>query len=145
MEKGIKPIHLKGDLLHYSYYTIEEHIKQINYFTDIAATAYDLKGAKPSLFKVFMSSKFMFFKTYFLKLGILDGYYGWIISKNSAHATFLKYSKIRELQKEKLDVTIFFLDTEKLKSPNSGLGQFCALTLAKQLNNCGSNDQLASM
>lgn len=100
MEKGIKPIHLKGDLLHYSYYTIEEHIKQINYFTDIAAKAYVLKGAKPSLFKVFMSSKFMFFKTYFLKLGILDGYYGWIISKNSAHATFLKYSKIRELQKE---------------------------------------------
>ncbi|MBC8398918.1 MAG: glycosyltransferase family 2 protein [Flavobacteriales bacterium] len=100
MEKGIKPIHLTGDLLHYSYYTIEEHIKQINYFTDIAAKAYVQKGAKPSLFKVFASAKFMFFKTYFLKLGILDGYYGWIISKNSAHATFLKYSKIRELQKE---------------------------------------------
>ena len=101
MEKGIKPVHIKGDLLHYSYYTIEEHIKQINYFTDIAAKAYVLKGSKPSLFKVYASAKFMFFKTYFLKLGILDGYYGWIISKNSAHATFLKYSKIRELQKGK--------------------------------------------
>jgi len=101
MEKGIKPIHLNGDLLHYSYYTIEEHIKQINYFTDIAANEYAQKGAKASLFKVFASTKFMFFKTYFLKLGILDGYYGWIISKNSAHATFLKYSKIRELQKRK--------------------------------------------
>jgi glycosyltransferase involved in cell wall biosynthesis len=101
MEKGIKSVHLNGDLLHYSYYTIEEHIKQINYFTDIAANAYAQKGVKPSLFKVFASAKFMFIKTYFLKLGILDGYYGWIISKNSAHATFLKYSKIRELQKGK--------------------------------------------
>jgi glycosyltransferase involved in cell wall biosynthesis len=101
MEKGIKSVHLNGDLLHYSYYTIEEHIKQINYFTDIAAKAYAQKGVKPSLFKVFASAKFMFFKSYFLKLGVLDGYYGWIISKNSAYATFLKYSKIRELQKGK--------------------------------------------
>ena len=101
MEEGIKPTHLKGDLLHYSYYTQEEHIKQINYFTEIAAKAYAEKGVNPSLFKVYFSAKFMFFKTYFLKAGFLDGYYGWIISKNSAHATFLKYAKIRDIQKGK--------------------------------------------
>lgn len=31
---------LKGNLLHYSYYSVEDHYKQVNYFTDIASKAY---------------------------------------------------------------------------------------------------------
>lgn len=101
MEKGIKPIHLNGDLMHYSFYTISDHIKQINFFTDIAAKAYFERGVSPSRFRVYLSTAFMFFKTYFIKLGVLDGYYGWVISKKSAYATYLKYSKIRNLQNNK--------------------------------------------
>jgi len=98
MEKGIKPVHLNGDLLHYSFYTISDHIRQINFFTDIAAKAYFERGVSPSRLRVYLSTAFMFFKTYFIKLGVLDGYYGWVISKKSAYATYLKYSKIRNLQ-----------------------------------------------
>jgi hypothetical protein len=40
-----------------------------------------------------------FFKSYFIQLGILDGYYGLVVSAISAQASFYKYLKMRELQK----------------------------------------------
>ena len=36
--------HLKGDILHYSYYTQEDHYKQVEYFTNIASKAFVESG-----------------------------------------------------------------------------------------------------
>lgn len=99
-EKNAKIAHLQGDILHYSYYTIADHIKQVNYFTDIAAQAYLKKGKKSNGLKVLFSPWIKFLRDYFFKLGILDGYYGFVISVISAHATFLKYVKLYRLQNE---------------------------------------------
>ncbi len=86
--------HLKGNLLHYSFYTIEEHIAQSNKFSSIATNSRYAKGKKVSLLKITFAPLFKFFKEYFIKLGILDGIYGFTISKISAHETFLKYIKL---------------------------------------------------
>ena len=89
---------LKGDLLHYSYYTIKQHLDQVNYFTDILAKEqYQTKGA--SILKILISPWIKFIKDYFIKLGILDGYYGFVVCFVSSFATFIKYAKIRRLQK----------------------------------------------
>ncbi len=90
---------LKGDLLHYSFYTIDDHIKQIKKFTDISAKAYFEQGKRSNLFKIFFKPIWKFLQDYFIRMGILDGYYGFKISVISAKATSLKYVKIRELQK----------------------------------------------
>ncbi|MFC2100753.1 glycosyltransferase family 2 protein [Bacteroidota bacterium] len=88
---------LKGDLYHYSYYNISEHMIQANHFSDIAADVLFSGGKNAGLFKLFFSPIFRFIRDYFFKLGILDGYYGFIICQLSAHAVFLKYSKLRQL------------------------------------------------
>ena len=90
---------LDGDLLHYSYYTIEEHISQYNKFTTLTAREAFLKGKRSSLLQVIFSPWVKFMKSYFIQLGFLDGYYGLLICINSAHATFLKYTKLRALEK----------------------------------------------
>lgn len=100
MESNKKSLHLKGDLLHYSFYTINQHIRQINLFTDISAQAAYDKGKRSHLGKIIFKPIFKFFHGYFIKLGMLDGYYGLIICVNSAHAKFLKYTKLYELQKQ---------------------------------------------
>jgi len=93
---------IKKDILHYSYYTISEHIKQVNYFTDISAKAYFLAGKRSSIFKIFFSPIFKFFSSYFLRFGFLDGYLGFVQTVISANETFLKYVKLKEIQdKEK--------------------------------------------
>ena len=100
VEKNTKIAHLKGDILHYSYYTIHDHIKQMNYFTEIMAKEAFAKGKRKSLLKILFSPLIKFIKSYFFQLGILDGYYGLVICLISAHATFIKYVKIAELAKK---------------------------------------------
>ncbi len=92
--------HLRGDILHYSYYSISEHIQQTNYFTDLSAKAYLAKGKKGYLIKIFFNPIISFIKSYVLKLGFLDGYYGFVISVLAGQSTFLKYIKLRQLLRD---------------------------------------------
>lgn len=98
MDNNTTTQHLNIDLLHYSFNSVEQHLKQIEYFTDISSKAAFDKGKKSSNLKIFYKSTFKFFRDYILKLGFLDGYYGYVICKNSAHAKRLKYSKLKALQ-----------------------------------------------
>lgn len=98
MDEGASTGHLNGDLLHYSYYTIDDHIKQVNYFTTIAAKAHYEQGKRSNIFKILFSPVIKMFKDYIVKAGFLDGYHGLVICIISAHATFLKYVKMKQLQ-----------------------------------------------
>ena len=97
MQAGCKIQKLKGDILHYSYYTREDHYKQVNYFTTILAQSQYKIGKKAPLIVLYLSPIVKFFKDYFLKLGFLDGKTGFIICRISAYATFVKYRKLRNL------------------------------------------------
>jgi glycosyltransferase involved in cell wall biosynthesis len=97
LKEGATSMHLQGDLLHYSYYTITDHLKQIDYFTTIASNLLFQKGKKVGLLKLWTCIPMRFFRDYILKLGILDGYYGFVVSRLNAWATFVKYIKLRSL------------------------------------------------
>lgn len=88
---------LKGDILHYSYDSISDHINQTNKFTTIAAVEAYSKGKRSSLFKILTRPTFQFLRDYFLKLGFLDGRTGYTICKINALSAFLKYSKLKDL------------------------------------------------
>jgi hypothetical protein len=57
------------------------------------------KGKKPFFMQSYLSAFLKFIKCYFIKLGFLDGKEGWIISKKSSYAAYLKYKKINALLK----------------------------------------------
>lgn len=92
--------HIKGDILHYSYYTLQDHYKQVEYFTTIASKAFVEAGKKAPFYKLIANPIAKFIDHYILHLGFLDGKSGYLISKISAYATYLKYKKIRELYKQ---------------------------------------------
>jgi glycosyltransferase involved in cell wall biosynthesis len=100
-EVETRVVRLKGDLLHYSFEDVADHVAQINKFSSIGAqTAYD-RGKKPNLIvQVLLDPIYTFVKKYFLQLGFLDGYYGFVISVNTAHSKFLKYVKLRDLHRK---------------------------------------------
>ena len=99
LEKGAKKQHLTGDLLHYSFYTVDQHIATINKFSSIKAKRMFDRKEKPYCLKVMFAPGFKFFRDYILKLGFLDGYFGYLICRNSAYSSFLKYAKLRALYK----------------------------------------------
>lgn len=92
---------LGGHLLHYSYPTISSHIGKIEKFTELSARDAVARGKDCSLLKVLLVPGWNFFVTYILKLGILDGYYGFIICKLDSYVSFIKYAKIRQYAAEK--------------------------------------------
>jgi glycosyltransferase involved in cell wall biosynthesis len=90
---------IKGDLLHYTYLSVEEHIRQINRFTEIQARGNFERGKRASCFSILLSPVYKFIRHYFFRLGFLDGYYGFLICRNSAYSTFLKHAKLKALWK----------------------------------------------
>jgi glycosyltransferase involved in cell wall biosynthesis len=102
MDEPIRIRHLSGNLLHYSYPTIRDHISQINSFSDIAARAAFEKGRQSNLaLDICLNPTLTFFKKYFLKLGLFDGYEGFVISISTAYGKFVKYIKLRELERQR--------------------------------------------
>jgi len=93
--------HLKGDIYHFSFKSIAQHVNQANKFTDMTAQAAFELGKKSGIIKIFFSPVLKFIRDYFLNFGFLDGYYGFVICRISANATFLKYIKLKELCKHK--------------------------------------------
>lgn len=93
--------YLRGDLYHYSYYSIAEHYTQANHFTDMTAALAVAKGKKAGIIKLLLSPAIKFTRDYFLKGGFFDGYYGYVVCRISAQATFMKYAKIRQIRKGK--------------------------------------------
>lgn len=102
LASGAKTKKLEGDLLHYSFRSIAQHIAQINTFSDLKARMDHEKGKKSGLLKILTLPLLKFFSLWVIKGGIRDGYYGLVIAVNSAHFTFLRYTKLAELNKKKL-------------------------------------------
>lgn len=100
IQGGTKVGRLKGDLLHYSYHSISEHIKQANHFTDLTAEAAFQSGKRAGIMKILFSPFIKFIRDYIFLAGFLDGYSGYIVCRISAQATFMKYVKLRQLGRE---------------------------------------------
>ena len=105
LNRGTRSKVLKGDLLHYSYYTIEEHMQQINSFSSIMARSYYERGKKAGFSGLTLHPFWSFIKNYIFLRGFMDGYYGYIISVNSAHEVFLKYAKLRDIYMEEKEAS----------------------------------------
>jgi len=92
-----KVVHLKGDILHHSYPSLQWHVQKINHFTDIAAKQMYARNKRVSWLKMIFSMKFNFLKKYILQLGFLDGYHGLLLALMSSYYTLLKYAKLKQL------------------------------------------------
>ena len=96
MAAGAKTLHLVGNLLHYSYASLFEHIGQTNKYTTLAAEDAWERKEKASLVEMTIRPGWQFFRDYILKGGMLDGKKGFVICTVNAFKVFLKYAKIQE-------------------------------------------------
>ena len=90
---------LNGNILHYSYYTVEEHIERANKYSTFAAKALIVKGKPVFFIQVIINPIAKFIRNYILRLGFLDGFYGFLICQITANETFLKYIKAWHMRK----------------------------------------------
>lgn len=91
---------LKGDLLHYAYYTLEDYMQKNEKISSIAARSMYEAGIRKHWSKIILSPAWEFVNGYVLRLGFLDGYFGFVIAIHSANQSFLKHLQLQKLQKK---------------------------------------------
>jgi len=99
LKENITAEQLRGDILHYSYYSIAEHVAQNNKFSTIAAESLFTNGKRTRLLNIIINPLWAFIQSYFIKAGILDGLFGFVIAIQISHMTFLKHIKLYLLWK----------------------------------------------
>ena len=95
------PLELKtlaGVLEHNTYTDWSEWASKMEQYSTIWAQDSFSRGVRISRSSAFTHSIFGFIKMYVLKLGFLDGWYGWYSCVNYFHYTQMKYLKLLELQ-----------------------------------------------
>ena len=102
MEENVDVMLLKGDLLHYTYDSLEEYRDRNYEVSTVAAQSLYDAGIKKSKLKIIFSPLWAFVNGYFLKLGFVEGYNGFVIAVHTAQQSYLKYQKLRQLQKEEI-------------------------------------------
>jgi len=93
---------LDGDLYHYSFDSISDHLQTIDKFTEIGAEELIKKNKSFNMFSPMTHSLWIFIKIYFIKRGFLDGYAGFLVATLSFMHVFIKYNKaiiIRKTQR----------------------------------------------
>ena len=94
--QGLTLTTIRGNLLHYSYDSIEELIDKLQKYSTLwAEQNYQKKTS--SMFKAVYKSLFAFLKNYILQKGILHGGIGLLISVCAAFGVFAKYAKLNAL------------------------------------------------
>ena len=88
---------LPGEILHYTCDSLEEHRRRIEFYTDFAAREMLDRGERAGLLRRLFAPPWVFVNTYFLRMGILDGYQGLLIATMAARYVARKYSKFAAL------------------------------------------------
>jgi glycosyltransferase involved in cell wall biosynthesis len=93
----------KSYMIHNAFENFEEVIKKINVYSSLSASMFYKKNRKSSLKKAIFHAFWSFIKTYIIKLGFLDGKYGFMLSISNAEGTYYRYIKLMMLHSKSND------------------------------------------
>jgi len=89
---------LGASLLHYSYPDINDVLEKLNRYSSGHARDMQARGKSASVPRAVLAGFFAFVRTYFLRLGFLDGQHGLMLAIYNAEYTYYKYIKLMFLQ-----------------------------------------------
>jgi glycosyltransferase involved in cell wall biosynthesis len=87
---------LESVLKHYTYPDLDTVLRKGREYAEMAAEAMYREGRRSSITNAYLHATWTYVKTYFLRLGFLDGAVGHALATNTAYAVFLKYLKLWE-------------------------------------------------
>lgn len=90
---------LRGDIQHYSYRDLADHLQKMNGYTTIMARARYQEGERFRLWRLLLSPPARFVRAYFLKAGFLDGVHGLFVAMLGAFYVLQRHLKLWELER----------------------------------------------
>ena len=92
---------LRGELQHYAYRDISDHLETIDRYTTYAARQMKESGRRATVLQIAGHPPLAFLRNYLAHGGIRDGVPGFIISAMNAYYVFLKVAKLWEIQRKR--------------------------------------------
>ena len=92
---------LSSHLLHESFRNFEAVLEKINRYSTASAVGMQQKGRRASFSSAIGHGLWAFFRTYFLRLGFLDGRMGFAVAVSSAEGSYYRYLKLWLMQQSK--------------------------------------------
>lgn len=87
---------LRGNLYHYTYEDISDHLQTLNGLTEVSARETARRGKRTRVSHLVLHPFWRFLRFYFLSGGLRDGIPGLFVAVTSAFYVFLKYAKLWE-------------------------------------------------
>lgn len=94
---------LNHHFLHYSFKNFSQVLQKIDSYSTASANQAFQQGKKSSVSKAIGHGLWAFFRTYFLRLGFLDGQQGLALAISNAEGTYYRYIKIWLLNQKKVN------------------------------------------
>ncbi len=109
---------LHGELQHFAYRDIAEHLETVDRYTTAAARQMAESGRHAGLLQLAGHPPLAFLRNYIARGGYRDGAAGFVISAMNAYYVFLKFAKLWELERV---VTAHHEDTKSTKDTKTPL------------------------
>jgi len=90
-------VKLKNHMLHYSFMNYSQVLQKIDRYSSASAEQAFAKGKRSSPLAAIGHGAWSFFRTYFIRLGFLDGPQGFSLALANAQGSYYRYMKICEL------------------------------------------------
>ncbi|HMK26931.1 MAG TPA: glycosyltransferase family 2 protein [Chitinophagaceae bacterium] len=100
MPPGMSVEKLNGYILHQTMKDINDYAAKMVRYAMLNAEKYYRQGKRSSFFKIRIAPGLSFVHYFILKLGFLDGYAGYVCARMTSYYTFLKYARLRELNRQ---------------------------------------------
>jgi len=91
---------LKNPIEHYPFSTVGDLMRKADQYSTLGAQVMVAEGKSSSSCHALTHSAFAFLKTYFLRMGILDGWIGLAIAYSNAVGVFYRYMKCVEMKEQ---------------------------------------------
>lgn len=84
---------LKQNILHESFRDLDQLLAKMNHYSSAGAAMMGKKGRDASLTQAILHGLWAFIRSYFLRVGFLDGREGFMLAVSTAEATYYRYVK----------------------------------------------------
>src|SRR3954453_10144562 len=93
-----EPLRLDGDIEHYPYADVSDHLQRIDRYTALAALDLRDRGRHAGVLALLLHPPAAFLRNYILRRGILQGRAGLAVSLLNSYYVLLKYVKLLEFE-----------------------------------------------
>jgi len=97
VNKSDQPIgYMKRAIVQIPFRNLEQVVAKANRYSTLGVDRLEKKGKRPCMLSGLLHATWSFIRHYFIKLGVLDGWPGFIIAFGNFEGTFYRYAKFYE-------------------------------------------------